>query len=157
MADTRWFLVPYDFSEHANAALDAAVDFARRLDANLHLLHVIQLPAYAYAHPGIGGAYVSPSPVDARIREGVESSLRNVVDGLRDFPGKISTEIAEGSNIAEMITGAATKLRADLVIMGTHGRTGLAHVFLGSVAERTLRQAPCPVLTVRSDENRETD
>lgn len=155
MSEERTFVVPYDFSDHADAALYAAVDLARRLDANLHLVHVIQLPAYAYGYGGVGGAFVATPRVDAGIREDAAQSLRRVVDRIRDFPGRLSAEVIEGTNVAEAISETAKKLGAELIVMGTHGRTGLAHVFLGSVAERTLRRAPCPVLTIRSDDERE--
>lgn len=150
MSDYRTFLVPYDFSTHARAALFAATDLAKRLSADLHLIHVIHSPAYAYGYAGMAGATVSP-PIDmAEIRERAQSSLRDVADGIQRFPGKIEPHVVEGSGIAGMIRESAEKLDADLIVMGTHGRTGLAHVFLGSVAERTLRTAPCPVLTIRS-------
>ena len=89
------------------------------------------------------------------IRKAVEKALGDVVDGLRDFPGTVEAQVAEGAGIARVICESARELGADLIVMGTHGRTGLQHVFLGSVAERTLRNAPCPVLTVRSADEAE--
>ena len=151
MSDYRTFIVPYDFSVHARAALFAATDLAKRLSADLHLIHVVEPPPYAYG-AGMGGAAV-PSSIDmTEIHEQATKSLRDVVDGIRDFPGKIEPHVVEGSGIANVICEFAEELGADLLVMGTHGRTGLAHVFLGSVAERTLRSAPCPVLTIRSAE-----
>ena len=73
-----------------------------------------------------------------------------MASGVENPPGKVEAHVLEGSGIADMIIGAAEEHDADLIVMGTHGRTGLAHVFLGSVAERTLRRAPCPVLTVQA-------
>jgi len=152
MSDYRTFVVPYDFSVHARAALLAATDLAKQLSADLHLIHVVQPPTYAYGYAGMGSAAVPP-PIDmTEVHEGALRSLRDVVDGIREFPGKVEPHVVEGSGIADRIRECAEKLDADLVVMGTHGRTGLAHVFLGSVAERTLRSAPCPVLTLRSPE-----
>ena len=157
MSDYRTFVVPYDFSVHAQAALRAATDLATRLSADLHLIHVIQPPSYAYGY-GMGGAAVSPSFDLNELRERALKSLREVVDGVVDFPGRIEPHVVDGSSIAIAINEAADKLGADLIVMGTHGRTGLAHVFIGSVAERTLRRAPCPVMTIQSAEKEpETD
>ncbi len=151
MSDYRTFVVPYDFSVHARAALDVAADLARRLSADLHLIHVVQIPAYDYASGPYGGAVMSP-PIDmAEMREGALKSLRDVVAEV-DVPGKVEPHVVEGPSVAEMLSESAANLNADLIVMGTHGRTGLAHVFLGSVAERTLRTAPCPVLTLRAQE-----
>lgn len=149
MADYRVVVVPYDFSEHARAALDEAADLSRRLGADLHLVHVLQSPLYLYsfAYPGEAAA-VAP-PIDmTEIREDALKSLREVIAEI-DFPGKVECHVLEGVNVAETLRATAENLGADLIVMGTHGRTGLAHVFLGSVAERTLRTATCPVLTVQ--------
>jgi nucleotide-binding universal stress UspA family protein len=148
MSDYRTFVVPYDFSEHARAALDTAVDLARRLGAELHLIHIIHL--HTYAHGAFGGVSV-PAPTNTtEIQNALMKSLQGVVAGIDNAPAKVEPHIVEGANVAEMIRASAEELGADLIVMGTHGRTGLAHVFLGSVAERTLRKAPCPVLTVQA-------
>jgi len=153
MSDYRTFVVPYDFSEHARAALHLATDLARRLESDLHLVHVIQPPSLALAAYGDYGAADS-APVDMlRLREIANTALSDVAAGIEHGPGKIETHVVESPSVVDAIRESAEKLAADLIVMGTHGRTGLAHVFLGSVAERTLRGAPCPVLTVRgSDE-----
>jgi len=154
MSDYRTFVVPFDFSVHARAALFTAADLAKRLSADLHLIHVIQPPAYAYGYAGQAGA--APPLIDMlEVREGAMKSLGEVAEGIRDFPGKIEVHVVEGGGIADSIRDSAEKIGADLIVMGTHGRTGLAHVFLGSVAERTLRNAPCPVLTIQSPDEEE--
>lgn len=153
MGDYRTFVVAYDFSPHARAALYAAVDLARRLGADLHLVHVIQRPAYGYAP--YAGAAVPPSIDMDQLRESAERSLRDAAAGIEDLPGKLETHVVEGIRVSDTIREVAERLGAELVVMGTHGRTGLAHVFLGSVAERTLRSAPCPVLTVQAPEEKE--
>lgn len=152
MSEYRTFVIAFDFSEHARAALFAATDLAKHLNADLHLVHVIQPPTYAYGY----GTYMGDAPPPAfnmqEIRSGAEQSLNEVGRGIENFDGKIEAHILEGTQIAGELRGVAEKLDADLIVMGTHGRTGLAHVFLGSVAERTLRTAHCPVLTVQAPE-----
>jgi nucleotide-binding universal stress UspA family protein len=76
--------------------------------------------------------------------------LRELITKIEDLPVKVEPHVVEGTAISDAICDVAEKLDADLIVMGTHGRTGLAHVFLGSVAERTLRNACCPVLTLRA-------
>ena len=149
MSDYGIFVVPYDFSEHARAALDVAADLARRLSADVHLVHVVQTPAYVAGYGLYGGAAM-PAPIDmASVREGAMKSLREVIAEI-DVPGKLEPHVIEGVSVADKLRESAENLGADLIVMGTHGRTGIAHVFLGSVAERTQRTAPCPVLTVRA-------
>lgn len=153
MSNYQTIVVPYDFSEHARAALDAAVDLAPRLESDLYLLHVIQLPAYAYlSFPDVGGA---PQADLGDVRESALQSLREIVAGIQGTGGRVEAHVVEGTNIVEMIRKYAEDVDADLVVMGTHGRTGLAKVFLGSVAERMLRSSPCPVLTVQASEQEE--
>jgi nucleotide-binding universal stress UspA family protein len=152
MADYRVVVVPYDFSEHARAALAEAEDLARRLGSDLHLVHIMQSPIYLYNFAYAGEAAAITPPIDmTEIREDALKSLKEVIAEI-DIPGKVEPHVYEGANVAETLREVAVDLAADLIVMGTHGRTGLAHVFLGSVAERTLRTAPCPVLTVPAHE-----
>ncbi len=157
MSDYRTFVIPFDFSEHARAALLAGTDLAKRMNADIHLVHVIQPPTYAYGYGGdIGGATTVAFNM-TEVRNSADASLSAVAEGVQNFPGKIEAHVLEGSQVDAELRGIAEKLDADLIVMGTHGRTGLAHVFLGSVAERTLRIAPCPVLTVKAPEGSESD
>ena len=150
MGDYRTFLVPYDFSPHSKVALDTALDLARRLGARLHLLHVVHARAFADGY-GTFGIADATAPFDiTKVRQRAMAALGEVVDGIPSAIGKPEAHVVEGVHIAEAIAAAAERIGADLIIMGTHGRTGLKHAFLGSVAERTLRHAPCPVLTVRA-------
>jgi len=152
MSGYRTFVVPYDFSENARAALRTAVELAEQLGADLQLVHVVQPPAYGYGYGGMAGA-VTPPPVDMQeIAAGARHSLEEVAREVNGFSGRIEAHVFEGASVADAIQESAEKLGADLIVMGTHGRTGLAKVALGSVAERTLRGAPCPVLTVPDGE-----
>jgi nucleotide-binding universal stress UspA family protein len=153
MSDYRTFLVPYDFSAHSKMALDTAVDLAHRLGARLHLVHVVQTPAFANGY-GTFGIAEATAPFDiGEIRQRAMGALGEVIDGLPKAAGKVEAHVVEGGHIAEAIGAIADRIGADLIVMGTHGHTGLVHAFLGSVAERTLRHAPCPVLTVRAPED----
>ena len=150
MSEFRVIVVPYDFSEHARAALDEAADLARRLGSDLHLVHVLLSPIYTYSFAYAPEATAVVPPIDmTEVREGAMKSLREVAAGI-EIPGQIECHVVEGASIAETLRESVVELGGDLIVMGTHGRTGLAHAFLGSVAERTLRAAPCPVLTVQS-------
>ena len=149
MTDYRTILVPYDFSEHADAALSTAVDVAGRLGADCHLLHIVQPVTIPYGTLTTDQA-VLPPPNMLEIRESASKALEDVAQRLERADVKLETHVIEASNLASAICEMASKLAANLIVMGTHGRTGIAHVFLGSVAERTLRDAPCPVLTVRA-------
>jgi nucleotide-binding universal stress UspA family protein len=152
--DFHRLLVPYDFSDHARAALGLARDLASRLGADLHLVHVINVLPY-YSYPGYAGAAPVAVPDLIELRDSVAKSLAEVAAEVSDPAGKVETHVVDGP-VADAICKCAEEIGAGLIVMGTHGRTGLAHVFLGSVAERTLRKAPCAVVTTRADEGEES-
>ncbi len=141
-------LVPNDFSETSDAALAYARALAARFGASLHLLHV-------FADPYASGAYApevyAPLPPEVR-----EHALRDLEERLRERLADGVPRASEGT--ATIVTGlTATKIvqhaaeqEIDLIVMGTHGRRGVAHLLLGSVAEHVVRTAGCPVLTVRN-------
>lgn len=144
----RVLLVPYDFSNHSRAALEAAIALARPLGADCHLLHVVQ--PYFTPYAALPGAVPPPPPNMLEVCERSMESLRHVASEFEQAPGEIVAHVVEEANVSAGVCQLAEKIDADLIVMGTHGRTGIAHVFLGSVAERTLRTAPCHVLTVRA-------
>jgi universal stress protein A len=153
MPEYRSLLVPYDFSAHARAALHMAAGLAGPLGADLHVLHVVQAPSYIYAYGyGDEGGPVLPGMDVTALRANALSALTSIVQDMESLQGVVEPIVVEGTGIADSICNAAEELEADLIVMGTHGRTGLARMFLGSVAERTLRIAPCPVLSVRTAE-----
>jgi universal stress protein A len=142
----RRILVPLDFSPHSDAALALAIELAKESGAELHLVHAYELPAavtmaYGVAIPQAVWDGVQEAAV-TRLEEGRK---RAAAAGL-----EASTHLATAP-AADAIANAAETFRADLIVMGTRGLTGLKHVLLGSVAERTIRNAPCPVLTVKGD------
>ena len=133
-------LVPTDFSEMSDAALDYARVLARRFGASLHLLHVLDDP---FVTEGLAAeAYITEAP---SIRTSMLDEARSRL--AHRAAGCTTTEAIFGRG-AVTIVEYAQQCGSDLIVMGTHGRTGLAHLLLGSVAERVVRLAPCPVLTV---------
>ncbi len=145
----KTLLVPTDFSEGARVALRLAAEVARVHGAKLVLLHVAELL------PGITpDTVIQPEGAGAPTR--VEDFTRLQAQGWMDQDRAIAatgvevvTDVVLGPAI-QSILEAAAKHGADLIVMGTHGRTGLAHFMLGSVTERVVRQSPVPVLTVRA-------
>jgi universal stress protein A len=138
-------LVPNDFSLHGEAAFQYAQKLARAFQASIHVLHVVDNPIAAGMWSSemytaeIAGLQINP------VRD-AEERLKGAVPAAA---GTVSTEVRTG-NPARNILEAARERGADLIVMGTHGRTGLAHVMMGSVAEQVVRLAPCPVLTLRA-------
>lgn len=159
-------LVPTDFSDPAHRALNYALEEARLHHARVTLLHILSHHTdtevyYITGAPGtqpgfdpvLGGRLsVPPDPHPTVIRndhnEVVLTQLRDLMPA--SFSGTWEVEIATG-HPAETIVRIAQEKGADLIVMGTHGRTGLQHVLLGSVAEKVVHLASCPVMTVRHD------
>lgn len=133
-------LFPTDFSPDAEHAFQYALTLARKFGAELHLLHVIYFPPQT-------PEYDIGQVIDSLIKH-AEESLKKLVESAKDPNQIFRTDVQVGVEHAE-ITKFAEREKIDLIVMGTRGRTGLAHVFLGSVAERVVRHSACPVLTVK--------
>jgi len=142
----RRILVPVDFSDCSMKALQYAIPFARQFHASLILLHVVQpyLPV-----PEMGT--VDAGLIEAQLREGSAKQLEALKRKVA-AEAPVETELRVGSPYSEIVN-AVSSLRIDLILLSTHGRTGLAHVFMGSVTERVVRHASCPVLVVREGEH----
>jgi nucleotide-binding universal stress UspA family protein len=139
-------LVPLDFSPPSLQALDYAADTARRFGAELVLLHVVE-PAFFAATNGIYGVGFDAGIVYREMEQAARQQLAELADSLR--ARRIAARVLLSVGRAhEVIVDAAKKMKVDLVVMSTHGRTGLSHVVMGSVAERVVRTAACPVLTM---------
>jgi nucleotide-binding universal stress UspA family protein len=139
-------LHPSDFSKASQPAFKKAIEMAKTTHATLDLLHVM-----AAVIPLLGDAYVSPRTYDEINASGTRwarKEMERLVKKARAAGVKTTSTIAEGSP-ADRIVRAARAKRADLVVMGTHGRTGFSRFMLGSVASRVVATSPCPVLTVR--------
>ncbi len=141
----RRILWPTDFSALAKAALPYAVDLAADSVAELVLLHVLT-PPVAYAGPEIPGALWGE--LQQKNRVAAREELRRLAAQVKRPKVRVHTVLAEGVPF-DQILKVAKRLRCDLIVVATHGRTGLAHVVMGSVAENVVRRATCPVLTVR--------
>ena len=146
MLEYRSILAPTDFSLHAGMALRHACGLAERLGAELHLLHV--LPDFVPASPDPMLAPTMPPEYFARAEAQARESLATLLDPAWGRPASIKLAVHWGSAV-EGIVGYASDHAVDLIVIATHGRTGLRHALLGSVAERIVRESPCPVLTVR--------
>src|SRR5262249_47298117 len=148
--DVERILVPTDFSDLSKAALERAVLLAEAFGARVTVLHVVvPLPVVLPADPALPIAPLPVARIDVR---SAARSLRAFVRPFRRAGVRVETLVREGAP-AHDIAVAADALSADLVVMGTHGRTGLERLLLGSVAERTLRRLRCPVLTMSRVEN----
>ena len=129
-------LCPVDFSQPGRYAFDYACAFARQHNAALELLHVAEASAYAEDELPAG----QPS---------YEQSLQRKLKEWAEQAGcPAETDLITGIPCVEIVK-YASKIQADLIVIGTHGRTGMKHLLIGSVAERVVRTASCPVLTVR--------
>ena len=139
-------LVPLDFSKHADAALALAIELAKEHGAELHLLHAYELPTAVTMAYGIA----IPQAVWEGVQEAAATRLAEALDRV-EAAGLEGTSHIATAPAADAIASAAATHGIDLIVMGTRGLTGLKHVLLGSVAERTIRTAPCPVLTIKAE------
>lgn len=149
MLAIKRILVPIDFSYCARHALDYALSFARRFEADIDLLHVYE-PPFDLGDMPVQIANGPPQPIGEYIRAQVDQNLQALLASCPDDV-KVTSHLITGQ-VEHEVVRIAEQVGADLIIMGTHGRTGLSRFFLGSVAERVLRHASCPVLTVRASD-----
>jgi nucleotide-binding universal stress UspA family protein len=146
MGRIRRILHPTDFSRASTAAYNRALEMAKANRAELLLVNV-----FTPSIPPLGEAYVSPktyAEMEASARAYGKKQLEKLVVKARRAGARVRGLLLEGLP-HECIANIARRKRADLVVMGTHGRTGFARFFLGSVASRVLAITPCPVMTVR--------
>ena len=137
-------LVPTDFSAYADYALDYAIALAQTLQSRVTLLHVIHLPTLAMGD-------MLPSVLDTYLQEmetNAQQQMQATLARLHEAGLQGDSVVVEGLPFQTILDTVKEK-GVDLIIMGTHGRTGLTHVLMGSVAERVVRLAPCPVLVTR--------
>jgi universal stress protein A len=142
--DIRRILVPFDFSEYSEKAFTWALAMAERWRSRLLLLHVVPQPSYP---PMLMGTYFNVAEFEASLRADAEAQAKEFLGKTGHKPVPVDVKVLMGEPFGD-ICRVAEEEKADLIIMGSHGRTGLGHVLLGSVAERVVRHAPCPVLVV---------
>jgi nucleotide-binding universal stress UspA family protein len=145
MPQIHKILVPIDFSDDSRAALKLAVELAKNFEAKIHLLHCYQdfvgdLSTYDLA---------VPEDFYRALHRAAETKLDELRSQLKGEGVHMSIEVC-ASLPSEAICETAARIHADLIVMGTRGVSGIKHVILGSVAERTVRSAPCPVLTMKA-------
>jgi nucleotide-binding universal stress UspA family protein len=137
-------LVPIDFAEPSRRALDAAIELAQRFGGKLTLLHVYEVPAYVY-----GGITFATADFLAPIEEAARKQLSEALTEVQRKVPSAKAVLRQGGPAYEILAAIAD-LHPDLVVMGTHGRRGVSHALLGSVAERVVRMSTAPVLTIRA-------
>jgi nucleotide-binding universal stress UspA family protein len=148
MITIKKLLVPTDFTAYCNFALKYAVALAQSFGAKIYVIHVHD--PYPYG-PGMEGIYYSPEVMN-KLKTKEEENLEGIVNELRSKQIDAERVFVKGRPFMEII-GQAQKLKVDLIVMATHGRTGVSHLIFGSTTEKVVRMAPCPVLTVKHPEH----
>jgi len=146
MTPIKRILVPVDFSSPSEHATEYALGLAETLGADIALMHTYSLPVYALPD---GGVMVGPEYA-ARVSSAAQTSLDDCVARYSGRGVEVTGHLAEGVPHEE-VARLAAELNAQMVVMGTHGRSGMRHLLLGSVTERVVRTSKVPVLTVRLD------
>jgi nucleotide-binding universal stress UspA family protein len=144
-ADWKRIICPIDFSDASRAALETACELAKRFGAKVALFHAYPVPGYTFPD----GSFVASTKMLEELADQAKRHLeewRVLAEGF-GVPG-VEAATAVGEPAHEILTFAKEQ-QADLIVLGTHGRTGLQHALMGSVAERVVRKATSPVLTVR--------
>ena len=143
--DIKKVLVPIDFSDYSKSSLRYAVNFAKRFNAEIYLIYVVEPVIYP---PDFSMGQIAIPSVNAEWDERAREELNKLA----------KTEIPEGVNVKTIlkngkpfleIIDTATEEDIDLIIIATHGHSGVEHILFGSTAEKVVRKAPCPVLTLR--------
>jgi nucleotide-binding universal stress UspA family protein len=147
----KHILVPTDLGEGAEQALAYACELARSLDAEIHLLNVVGVPALGVPELGVA---MTATLIDQLVVEN-QTALQELARGR--CAARLGQVLIKAGDPRDMINRTAQELGVDLIVMGTHGRRGLTRALLGSVAESVVRSAPCAVLTVRLKEVTDSD
>jgi nucleotide-binding universal stress UspA family protein len=143
--EIRRILVPIDFSSHAEPVLEWAAHLAKQHGSKILLLHAYHLPV---EFQQMEGAYLPPE-FWANVKTEAKQTLDRSADELREQGLDVEAIVREGY-AATVIEEEAERQEADVIIIGTRGLSGLKHLLLGSIAERVVQKAPCPVLTVKT-------
>jgi universal stress protein A len=148
MIQFRKILVPTDFSPASRQAVPYGCELAKQHGAELILCHVLEIPHYPTLFEGT--ALVVP-PIDESLRTQLGEQLRKLAEETaQDHAVPCRAVMRDGPPTQQLLDCAAEE-GADLIVIATHGYTGLKHMLLGSTAEQIVRHAPCPVLTIRAD------
>ena len=144
-------LCPTDFSENSAHAMKYALALATLSQAQLQLFHVVEPISYPRSTE-LFEPVLDEVELTMKMEAAFQKQLEDQVAALKEDYPKIAGKLVTGNTFLEIIQ-AARDDNVDMIVMGTHGRTGLAHVLIGSVAEKVIREAPCPVLTVKHPEH----
>ncbi len=145
-------LVPVDFSEGSSAALDFALQFAKKFGAQVDLLHVWEPPGYVPLDTALASIGTGPPKTIAEIAR--SSAARDMAALAQAADGDVGTQRVESGDASDTIVKVAGDDGYHCIVMGTHGRRGLSRLALGSVAARVVRNARCPVVTVTAPPRR---
>lgn len=143
MINLKKILCPIDYSDDSKEALKYAISFAMKDEARLYLLHVIDMRTFEDELDVIRTKQIKNEIIKQhklRLLDYIPKGERNNI--------KIEALVVEGIPFSDII-GVSKRKKIDMIVMGSHGRTGIAHIMLGSVAEKVARKAPCPVLIVK--------
>jgi len=143
MMNLRRLLVPVDFTETSDRALGYAIELARKFEASITLMHAYQIPVYGFPE----GAYIAAADVATQLSTAAQQRLDMLVKGNKTAGIEITAILRDGVPWEEIGT-VASEVHADLIVIGTHGRRGLARALLGSVAENVIRTSRLPVLVI---------
>jgi nucleotide-binding universal stress UspA family protein len=138
-------LVPVDFSEYTDEIVTCAVELAKRFGSEIHLFHVVPSMTHLTHYESFLASETVVS-IEKGIQEEVEKDLRRTARGIEGIP--VTKAVRTGTPFVEIIDYVRQN-DIGLIVMGTHGRGGLEHILIGSVAEKVVRKSPCPVLTIR--------
>jgi nucleotide-binding universal stress UspA family protein len=147
MSQIKRILVPTDFSAPSELATEYAIDLAFRYGASIHVVHVLEDLYYHALYPD---GYVDLPSLRQRLVDDATRQLAALTQKCEAARIAVSSAVLSG-RAPQAIAEEAASRDVDLIVMGTHGRSGVAHLMVGSVAERVVRSAPCPVLTVREN------
>lgn len=145
MSPPKVILVPTDFSVSAETALDYALELAAKFDAKVYVMHAYQLPVVGFPD----GVLLPTAAIATRVISWAQSQLAACVARRKESNVDL-VPILKQADAREAVLSATDELSADLVVMGTHGRRGLAHALIGSVAESVVRSSTVPVMTVHA-------
>jgi nucleotide-binding universal stress UspA family protein len=143
MMSFQHILVPVDFSETSERALDGAIELAQRFGGDVTVMHAYQIPVYGFPD----GAFITSADVAAQISQAAQERLDEAVRTREGRGVPLSAVLRDGVPWEE-VNAVAAERKADLVVIGTHGRRGLARALLGSVAENVIRTSDVPVLVI---------
>ena len=143
--DIKKVLVPIDFSDYSKSSLRYAVNFAKKFDAEIYLIYVLEPVIYP---PDFSMGQIAIPSVNAEWDERAREELKNLAKTEIPEGVKVKTILKNGKPFLEIIDTASEE-NIDLIIIATHGHSGVEHILFGSTAEKVVRKAPCPVLTLR--------